>query len=141
MRDGFEKIGPDAAGPEALETRLDALFAAYRDACPAPEASPEFMPRLWARIESRQQNQLAFAWRRWTQAFLSLAAAACLLIVALQVLSPSSSAYFRSTYIDQLSEDDGPEHMVLEDVATADSRPPIQPAVLNETAPEGNAQR
>jgi hypothetical protein len=138
MRDRF-----DRSRDENLETRLgcrlDRWFAAYRDACPEPEPSLEFMPRLWARIEGRRRTQDAFAWRRWAQAFLSLGAAACLLIVVLQVLPSSTSAYFRSTYIDQLSEDDGPEHMLLLDVASADTRPSVQPAALGEAPPEGNS--
>jgi hypothetical protein len=136
MRDEF-----DRSREESLENRLDGLFAAYRDACPDPEPSPDFMPRLWARIEGRRQTQDVFAWRRWAQAFLSLAAVTCLLIVMLQVLPPSSSAYFRSTYIDQLSEDDGPEHMLLQDVASADTHPTLQPAALREAPPEGNSGR
>jgi hypothetical protein len=133
------------SGADDLETRLggrlDECFAAYREACPDPEPSPDFMPRLWARIEGRRQFQEVFAWRRWAQAFLSLAAAACLLIVVLQVLPQSTSAYFRSTYIDQLSEDDGPEHMLLQDVASAETRPPLQPTSLRDAAPEGNSGR
>ena len=35
------------------EERLDALFRAFRE-CPAPEPSANFMPNLWARIDSRQ---------------------------------------------------------------------------------------
>ncbi len=141
MRDGFDRDRQDPAKQEALDGRLDALFAAYREACPEPEVSPDFMPRLWARIESRQRTQAVFAWRRWAQAFLSLAAAACLLIVVLQVLPQSTPAYFHSTYIDQLSEDDGPENMLLQEVATADATPAMQPAVLRETAPEGTNGR
>jgi hypothetical protein len=136
MRDEF-----DRSREESLETRLDGLFAAYRDACPDPEPSPDFMPRLWARIEGRQQTMEVFAWRRWAQAFLSLAAVTCLLIVMLQVLPPSTSAYFHSTYIDQLSEEDGPEQMLLQDVASADTRPSLQPAALREAPPEGNNPR
>jgi hypothetical protein len=131
----------DRSREESLETRLDGLFAAYRDACPDPEPSPDFMPRLWARIEGRQQTMEVFAWRRWAQAFLSLAAVTCLLIVMLQVLPPSTSAYFHSTYIDQLSEEDGPEQMLLQDVASADTRPSLQPAALREAPPEGNNPR
>ena len=141
MRGGFDRNREVPADQEALNGRLDALFAAYREACPDPEASPDFMPRLWARIESRQQLQAVFAWRRWAQAFLSLAAAACLLIVVLQVLPQSTPAYFHSSYIDQLSEDDGPEHMVLQEVATADTKPALQPAALRGTAPEGTRGR
>ena len=36
------------------DQRLDALFRAYREACPAPEPSANFMPNLWQRIEARQ---------------------------------------------------------------------------------------
>ncbi len=136
MRDEF-----DQSTNRRLETGLDELFEAYRDACPDPEPSPDFMPRLWARIEGRRQMQDAFAWRRWAEAFLSLAVVTCLLIVVLQVLPPATSAYERSTYIEQLSEDDGPEHMLLQDVATADTHPPLQPADMREVPPEGNSGR
>ena len=40
--------------------KLDVLFQAYRDACVAPEASANFMPNLWAKIESRQSFALSF---------------------------------------------------------------------------------
>lgn len=145
MSDGSNRNRDVRSGDDNLEirlgVRLNQLFAAYRDACPDPEPSSDFMPRLWARIEGRRQTQEVFAWRRWAQAFLSLAAVACLLIVVLQVVPPSTSAYFRSTYIDQLSEDDGPEHMLLQDVASADTRPPLQPASMREAPSEGNSGR
>src|SRR5258708_16650925 len=48
-----DKMGSD-------DTRLDALFAAYRDACPDPEASANFMPQLWQKIEAREQTSTVF---------------------------------------------------------------------------------
>ena len=36
------------------ENRLDELFRAYRKACPDPEASVNFTPTMWARIEARE---------------------------------------------------------------------------------------
>ena len=36
------------------EEQIDALFRAYRDACPTPEPGPNFMPDLWQKIEARQ---------------------------------------------------------------------------------------
>jgi hypothetical protein len=137
---GKEARNTDEPLESRLGGRLDGLFAAYRDACPDPEPSPDFMPRLWARIEGRRAQEV-FAWRRWAEAFLSLAAVTCLLIVVLQVVPSSTSAYLRSTYIDQLSEDDGPEHMLLQDVAYADTRPSLPPAALPEAPPEGNRGR
>jgi len=98
----------DAREPSELDARLDECFAAYRDACPDPEPAADFMPRLWARIEGRRESQAAAAWRRWTEAFLSLAAAACLAIVLLQVVPQTAPVYYHSTYLDQLSEEAGP---------------------------------
>lgn len=141
MRDELDGMRDTRGGNSDLEARLDGLFAAYREACPDPEPSAGFMPRLWARIEGRRQMQEVFAWRRWAEAFLSLAAVTCLLIVVLQVVPPSTSVYFRSTYIDQLSEDDGPEHMLLQDVASVEARPPLQPAGLHDVGAEGNNGR
>jgi hypothetical protein len=119
MREQF-----DAREQGELNARLDEWFSAYRDACPEPEPSAGFMPRLWARIEGRREFQAAAAWRRWTEAFLSLAAAASLLIVLLQVVPQSAPVYYHSTYLDQLSEEAGPEHMLLQDVAQAETPPP-----------------
>lgn len=126
MREQF-----DAREHGELDARLGEWFSAYRDACPEPEPAADFMPRLWARIEGRREFQTAAAWRRWTEAFLSLAAAACLAIVLLQVMPQSAPAYYHSTYLDQLSEDYGPEHMLLQDVALAETPPPLPPNPAN----------
>ena len=48
------------------DQKLDALFRAYNDACVAPEANANFMPNLWARIESRQR--FTFSFRRMANA-------------------------------------------------------------------------
>ena len=42
------------------DQKLNALFQAYREACVAPETSANFMPNLWARIESRQSFSFVF---------------------------------------------------------------------------------
>ena len=42
------------------EERLDALFQTYRKACPDPEASANFMPQLWQRIEARERTSTVF---------------------------------------------------------------------------------
>ena len=55
------------------EERLDALFRAFRE-CPAPEPSANFMPNLWARIDSRQS--FTFSFRRLANAFVTAAVAA-----------------------------------------------------------------
>ena len=57
------------------EERLDALFRAFAE-CPAPEPSANFMPNLWARIDSRQN--LTFSFRRLANAFVTAAVAVSL---------------------------------------------------------------
>ncbi len=39
------------SSPDA-DARLEALLTAYREACPTPDSSANFMPNLWARIET-----------------------------------------------------------------------------------------
>jgi len=83
------------------EERLDALFRAYRDACPTPEASANFMPNLWARIESRQR--FTFSFRRMANALVTAAVA---LSIALSVYMsiPRSSPAYPQSYIEALAD-------------------------------------
>lgn len=60
----------------ATEKRLLTLFAAYRDACPDPEPNPDFMPRLWQRIDANRS--IAFRFKRVAQGIITAAAAAAL---------------------------------------------------------------
>ena len=48
----------DNHGSMGDDERLDALFRAYRQACPDPEPSADFMPRLWLKIEARERVPL-----------------------------------------------------------------------------------
>jgi hypothetical protein len=74
---------------------LDALFRAYRDACPAPEPSRDFMPRLWSRIEARQT--FTFSFRRMANALLTAAMAASLALGVYNAL-PHRTATNPSNY-------------------------------------------
>jgi hypothetical protein len=40
--------------PSKSEARLDDLFRTYRAVCPDPEPSVNFIPNMWARIETRE---------------------------------------------------------------------------------------
>ena len=86
---------------------LDAFFAAYREACPDPEAGPEFMPGLWRRIEARRPD----AWltlRRVAQTWALAAMALTLLIGA--VLMPQFQADpLEGTYLEALAEEHSPQ--------------------------------
>ena len=82
------------------EERLDALFAAYRQACPTPEAGVNFMPELWRRIEANQS--FTFSFRRMANA---LATAAVALSIALGVyMSIPRSNYYSQSYIEALAD-------------------------------------
>jgi len=85
-----------------MQDKLDILFAAYGEACPDPEVSADFVPRLWQRIEARRSSAVSL--RRWAQAFVTAAAAICLLLGILMTTSNSPmSPFYDSTYLEVLS--------------------------------------
>jgi len=102
------------------EQRLDALFRAYRNACPNPEASANFMPNLWQRIEARQTY--TFSFRRMSNAFVT-AALALSLGLGVYMSIPRSNPYSPQSYIEALAEANpldapdivGPVHLELTD--------------------------
>lgn len=85
------------------ESRMDALFAAYRAAVPDPEPGAAFMPGLWAKIENRQNTSVVF--RRLTQAFVAAAAAAALFMAAVLIPRYQNAEVYSATYADVLSRD------------------------------------
>ena len=82
--------------------QLDALFVAYRDACPDPEPSASFMPGLWQRIEGRRS--FAFGLGRLTRGFLAAAFALCVMMSTALVLPDNSSTTANESYLELLSE-------------------------------------
>src|SRR5215469_93890 len=90
--------------------QLDGLFRAYRNACPAPEPGPNFMPELWHRIESRQT--ITFSFRRMANAFVTAAMAASLALgiyMAMPRGAASSNPSYYSSYVEALSAANTPE--------------------------------
>jgi hypothetical protein len=81
---------------------LEALFASYRNAIEVPEATPDFMPGLWNRIE--QRRSVTYSFRRLASGFVTAAAALCLMMT-LAMWSPSQIG--ASTYVDVLADDAG----------------------------------
>jgi len=82
------------------DERLDSLFRAYRDACPTPEASANFMPNLWGRIESRQN--FSFSFRHMANGFVT-AAVALTIALGVYMYVPHSSSAPNETYIEALA--------------------------------------
>ena len=86
------------------DDQLDALFRSYRAACPDPEASPNFMPELWKKIEARQT--FAFSFRRMANALVTAAMAASVALgvyMAMPHRSPANPNYY-ATYEEALAE-------------------------------------
>ena len=100
------------------DQELDVLFRAYHDACPVPEAGANFMPNLWARIESRQR--FTFSFRRMANA-LTTAAVAASLALGIYMSIPRSSAFDNSrTYVEELADASTPDAVYLVNPATLD---------------------
>lgn len=94
IRDEQDRLGPE----------MGALLSSYKRALPAADASPEFMPALWARIEHRQSTTHGF--RRMASGFVTAAAAICLMLsVALWAPPNPGQTQTVGAYIDVLADD------------------------------------
>ena len=93
------------------DQELDVLFRAYHDACAAPEAGANFMPNLWARIESRQR--FTFSFRRMANALTTAAVAASLALGIYMAIPRSISADYSQSYVEALAEANAPDSMDL----------------------------
>jgi hypothetical protein len=87
-----------------LENReLENLFADYRAAVPDPEASANFMPGLWRKIEARQSFVVRM--KKMTQVFVAAAAAICLLLgIMLQMPVTNQPQMVSGNYVDALTD-------------------------------------
>jgi len=85
-----------------LNRELDSMLAAYRQAIPDPEPSPEFMPTLWRKIDGRRN--LVFRLGRLTRVFLTSAAALCVLMMGVQTFPRLDHRVARPSYLDVLAE-------------------------------------
>jgi len=85
-----------------IEERLDALFQAYREACPDPDPSPNFMPQLWQRIEARQA--FSFSLRRMAGGFVTAALALSLALGVFMAIPRGSQGYPSQSYVEALAD-------------------------------------
>jgi hypothetical protein len=92
------------------EKQLDHLFGQYRTVVPDPEASVNFMPELWRKIEARQFFLVRL--KKLTQAFVVAAAAICLLLgIVLQVPSAGKQQAVSGNYVDVLASANPTENL------------------------------
>jgi len=101
----MERMRAEDGENNSNDLKLDGLWAAYRDACPDPEASPNFMPNLWQKIEARRVANTTSLFKRWAQ--VCMAATAALLILSAMLMPPAQEdeVLYSSTYADVLAAD------------------------------------
>jgi hypothetical protein len=86
------------------DSRLDGLFRTYREACPDPDPSPNFMPELWARIEAREVSTNLFG--RMAKALVTAALASSVILgMLVSYQNYQANAYFNQTFVDALTAD------------------------------------
>ena len=98
----------EPSAPQGTEAEsdvlLDDLFHAYRDACPDPEPSVNFMPEMWAKIEAREASSTIF--NRVAKALVTAALGAS---VVMGLLSSSYSQpaglSYEGSYVQALTAD------------------------------------
>jgi hypothetical protein len=91
-------------------SELDHLFERYRAALPDPEASVNFMPELWRKIEARQF--FLGRMKKLTQVFVAAAAAICLLLgIILQAPVSTETQTVRGNYVDVLADANPAENL------------------------------
>lgn len=100
---------------EGRDKFLDRMFAAYRDALGEFESSPEFLPMLWASIESRRPVSWITHLAAWSPR-LALASIAFAMLLIASLWFPfgqsNESAILESSYVDVLTLDSMDEHDV-----------------------------
>jgi hypothetical protein len=81
---------------------LNSIFASYKAAVPDPEASANFMPELWRRIEGRRN--LAIRFKKLTQLFMAAAAAMSILFITMLSVPAFSGSDDDGSYVEVLAK-------------------------------------
>lgn len=89
------------------QERLDKLFAAYRDACPDIEGSPDFVPALWAKIEDARPSSWLLPLRVWAARLVTASVLTAILLFGSVRLWDSSQSLeaLEENYINALTAD------------------------------------
>jgi anti-sigma-K factor RskA len=96
---------------DRMDDKLDSLWAEYRQACPDPEPSANFIPQVWQRIEARRQATSSL--RHWAEAWVMAALTLTLLIGAFLIPRYQRQPVYQSTYADVLAEADTLDYTVV----------------------------
>lgn len=99
---------------DQMETKLDALWAEYREACPDPEPSAQFMPQLWQRIEAnREARASSLLFRRWAEVWLVATIMLAVLMGTFLIPRFQGAPAYQATYVDVLAAADSASDAAL----------------------------
>ncbi|WP_031499153.1 hypothetical protein [Bryobacter aggregatus] len=84
------------------------MFVAYKQACPEVEATPNFMPMLWARIDAQRKSEEGI-WR-WANGFASAAAVVVVVLGFLVYQNPKPLP--QRAYIEKLTDEISEDHFL-----------------------------
>jgi hypothetical protein len=84
------------------DEQLDLLFQKYRAACPDRDASANFMPELWRRVEARQA--FTFSFRRMANGFVTAALALTVFLGIYLAIPPKSTPAYPVSYLQALAD-------------------------------------
>jgi anti-sigma-K factor RskA len=91
---------------DRINDKLDPLWAQYREACPDPEPSANFMPQMWQRIEARR-NALSSSWfRLWAQVWLVATLTLAVIMGAVLIPRLQNPPAYQASYVDVLAAAD-----------------------------------
>ncbi len=94
-----------------MNSQFDRLWAEYRAAVPDVDASADFMPRLWQRIDARRTERLSL-FRRMTQVcVLGTLALALMISVILPEVQHEQS--LNGNYVDVVAAEDSVDYATL----------------------------
>jgi anti-sigma-K factor RskA len=87
---------------DRMDDRLNSLLAEYRDACPDPEPSTNFLPQLWRRIEARRGATASLLLRRWAEAWLLATVTLAIVIGVFLIPRLQDPPAYQASYVDVL---------------------------------------
>jgi len=89
---------------DRMKDRLDALWVEYREAVPDADASPNFMPQLWQKIEARRVETTS-VFRRLAKICVTATVALALVMGAVLIPHGNSNeeVFYTGTYVDILA--------------------------------------
>ena len=90
---------------------LESLFRSYKAALPDPDASANFMPELWQKIEAR--HSLLIRLKKLTQVFVAAASALCLLFGMVLAVPRAGNGDLAGSYVDILAQSNPPDSLAV----------------------------